>query len=187
MMIILTQKQEMFTQGIFKGMYQRDAYIEAYRPSYALSTIDANASRLAHNEKVMARLRELNQAAETDTIASVTERKQVLTEIARGKVVDFTEGNRIKVSEESLNTSAIQELNTSEVQIGKGDSALMVEITKLKLHSPIHAIDLLNKMERIYEAEGTVTIDNRTLNIYVNSDKAKGLTERLIEGERTDA
>jgi len=50
----------------------------------------------------------------------------------------------------------------------------------------IQAIAELNKMERIYEAEGSITIDNRTLNIYVKSEKGKELTERLIEGERTE-
>lgn len=182
----LTQKQEIFAQGIFKGMYQRDAYIEAYRPSYALSTIDANASRLAHNEKVLARLKELNEAIETDTIASVTERKQVLTEIMRGRFAYFVDAdnNLVEINEENLQSAALQEIRITEFTGGK-DGRAKEKSTTIKLHSPIHAIDLLNKMERIYEAEGSVTIDNRTLNIYVDSDKAKELTERLIEGERT--
>jgi len=50
----------------------------------------------------------------------------------------------------------------------------------------IQAIDTLNKMDKVYEADGGVTIDNRTINIYVNSDKAKELTQRLIGGERTE-
>jgi len=50
---------------------------------------------------------------------------------------------------------------------------------------PVVAIAELNKMERIYEAEGSVTIDNRTLIINVRSEKSKTLTERLMGGERT--
>ncbi len=49
----------------------------------------------------------------------------------------------------------------------------------------IQAIDLLNKMEKIY-SENVVNVDNRTLNIIVNSEKAKELTEKLIKGERTE-
>ena len=81
----LTQKQENFTQNLFKGMYQRDAYIDAYHPTYAMMTIDANASRLANNEKVKARLDELNLLTQDETVATVIERKQRLTEIIRDR------------------------------------------------------------------------------------------------------
>lgn len=50
-------------------------------------------------------------------------------------------------------------------------------ITKLKLHSPIQAIDLLNKMDKVYSDVPLVNIDNRQVNIYVSSEKAKELTE----------
>ncbi len=50
----LTQKQEAFTLNIFKGMNQRAAYVKAYKSHSAASTIDANASRLARNVKVLA-------------------------------------------------------------------------------------------------------------------------------------
>lgn len=49
----------------------------------------------------------------------------------------------------------------------------------------IQAIAELNKMEHIYEPEGGVNIDNRTVNINVTSEKAKKLTQRIIEGEKT--
>ena len=50
--------------------------------------------------------------------------------------------------------------------------------------SNIQAITELNKMERVYE-DG-VKIDNRTVNIYTDSEKGKELTQKLIEGERTE-
>jgi len=49
----------------------------------------------------------------------------------------------------------------------------------------IQAISELNKMEKIY-SENVVNVDNRTLNIVVNSDKAKELTQKLIDGEGTE-
>ena len=176
----LTQKQEIFTQNLFKGMYQRDAYIDAYKPTYALSTIDANASRLAHNEKVLARLQELNEGAEDATIASVVERKQILSEIIRGRFADFM----THLTPEKLKSAALQEIRITEFVGGKEGRA-KEKSTTIKLHSPIQAIAELNKMERIYEAFGTMTIDNRTLTINVISGRARDLTQRLIEGERT--
>lgn len=182
----LTQKQETYTLNLFKGMYQRDAYIDAYHPAYALSTIDANASRLANNEKVKTRSEELRKQAEDDSIASVVERKQILTEITRGRVGTLLDDNQRIKQGEPLTDASIQEVDTFDIKIGKGENARLAQVTKIKLHNPIQAISELNKMERIYDTEGTVKIDNRTLNIYVNSDKAKDLTQRLIEGERTE-
>jgi len=81
----LTQKQERFTLNLFSGMYQRQAYIEAYGATYQLATIDANASRLAHNAKVQTRLAELNNEVATKTIKqimSVDQRKERLTDLA---------------------------------------------------------------------------------------------------------
>lgn len=49
----------------------------------------------------------------------------------------------------------------------------------------IQAISELNKMEKIY-TEGTINVDARTLNIHVNSDKAKELTQKLIDGAGTE-
>ena len=83
---VLTQKQENFVNDIFSGMYQRDAYIKNYNTSNcALAVIDANASRLANNEKVLARLAEKNAKIDSKLIASVEERREILSDIARGK------------------------------------------------------------------------------------------------------
>ena len=76
-------------------------------------------------------------------------------------------------------------MDTFDVKIGKGEKAKLAQVTKIKLHNPSQAIDLLNKMDKIY-SDNVVNVDNRTLNIIVNSDKAKELTEKLIEGERTE-
>ncbi len=177
----LTQKQETFTLNLFKGMYQRDAYIDAYKPTYALSTIDEAASRLASNVKVKARLQELREATEDSAIATVGERKKVLSEIVRGRFVDFM----TNLTAEKLKSAALQEIRIVEFT-GLEEGAVKKKSTTIKLHSPIQAIAELNKMERIYEGEASVVIDNRTLVINVISGEAKDLTQRIIEGERTD-
>jgi len=165
----LTQKQEIYTQNLFKGMYQRDAYIDAYHPAYALSTIDANASRLAKNEKVSARLKELRQKAEDATIADVKERKQVLTEIIRGRFSEFM----TQLTPEKLKSAALQEIRITT--IGKEKP---IKTTTIKLNDPVKAIAELNKMEHIYEIiePSEVNIYNQTLNVGVRID-AKNLSD----------
>ncbi len=51
----------------------------------------------------------------------------------------------------------------------------------------IQASDQLNKMDKIYTDGTTQNIDNKSVTINVGSEKAKELTQKLIEGERTDA
>jgi len=173
----LTQKQETFCLNLLQGMSQRDAYVAAgYSPKQLPETIDRHACELAKTDKVMARYEELRQKAEDASVATVLERKQVLTEIVRGRFADFIKN----LTADKLRSAALQEIRI--ISYGK---EVPVKTTIIKLHNPVQAIAELNKMERIYEAEGSVTIDNRTLVINVMSEKGKTLTERLMVGERT--
>lgn len=65
-------KHERFAQALAKGMTQAEAYADAgYKPS------EPNASRLTSNDKVQARLAELQERAAVRaeiTVASITER-----------------------------------------------------------------------------------------------------------------
>ncbi len=183
MAILKNSRHEKFAQAIFKGRNQTEATIEAgYKKSRARFT----GRDLATYSHIIERIKELHGATETSAIASVVERKEVLTEIIRGRFSHFidTEGNIVELTEENLKSAALQEVKIVEFVGGKGGRA-KEKSTTVKLYSPSQAIDLLNKMEKIY-AEGSVVIDNRTLNINVISDKGKDLTERLIEGERTE-
>lgn len=184
----LTQKQETFCLNLFEGMSQRDAYIAAgYSPRQSPGTLDRHAYELANNDYIMARWDKLRQKAEDASQATVLERKQVLTEILRARLTDYItcgpDRDLINVGPESPNTAALQEV-TSRTEYDKDGTGVAV-VTKLKLHNPMTAIDTLNKMDKLYIDGAAVNIDNRTLIINVNSEKAKGLTERLIEGERT--
>ena len=101
----LTQKQENFTRLLFQGVSQRDAYIQAYHPTYSISSIDENASRLSSNEKVLARLKALNDRADTKVGYTVEQRKQRLAYIAE-------EDNKGQFGyARQPNISAIAELN----------------------------------------------------------------------------
>ena len=62
----LTPKQELFVQELAKGKSQRQAYFEAYPKSknWKVETVDAQASKLANNNKVLIRLEELRKVTE---------------------------------------------------------------------------------------------------------------------------
>ena len=181
----LTQKQETFCLKYFEiGNASEAARIAGYSPH----SVRFIASRLLTKDNIQGRIQELRQVVKDATIATVAERKQILTEIARGRLADFVEvgadGAWFNVGPESMNSRALA-LATSKTIVGK-DGANDAVFIRVGLHNPIPAITELNKMERIYEADGNTTINNRILNIIVMSESAKEITERIVQGERTE-
>ena len=167
----LTGKQERFARFLFEGLAQREAYIQAgYSKKQAMATVDKNAFALANNTKVVSRLAELRKAAEDASVATVLERKQVLSEIVRGRVANFM----TNLTKEKLESAALQELTITERPSGKK--------TNIKLHNPIHAVDLLNKMDRIYGESPQVNIDNRSINFIVRNKEEQEEIAKLVEG-----
>ena len=173
-------------------MTQREAYLQAgYSAKPSMAVIDVNACRLAQNTKVLLRQVELNQKAESDKVAGVEERKRVLTEILRARQTDFMTCSADGVwmhdiGAETLNMAGLKKIRTSTMPFGDKESNLQIILTEVELTDPIKAIAELNKMEHIYEADGVVHNDNRVINIIVATEKAKELTQRIIDGERTD-
>lgn len=79
---MLTAKQEQFAQNIIKGMSQADAYRSAYSTSrMADKTIHENASRLANDSKIAARIAELRGKIATENIMTAQKRLEWLTEL----------------------------------------------------------------------------------------------------------
>jgi phage terminase small subunit len=180
----LTPMQQRFTLNVFEHGNAAQAYRDA---GYKVQTDDAAyaaASRLLGNVKVQAFLNWLQQKAIEASIMSVTERKQRLSEIGRGRITDFIEVKdgvaRIKVDLESVNSGAVQEVTTEELDLGKG-KAPTIRVTKLKLYQPGPAIDLLNKMEGQY-SEINVNIDNRKIELFQVTDEQ---LEAIAAGSRT--
>ena len=91
---------------------------------------------------------------------SIAERKSRLARMGRGDLKDYAQagpdGAHYVFGEESPNTQAVAEVS----QLVVDDGGAM--ITKLKLHDPKKAIDLLNKMDGVYvekhEVETTVNV-----------------------------
>ena len=191
----ISVKQERFVQNLFSGLSQRDAYVDAYNPGYAISTVDSAASRLANDVKVKARLHELTTQVSdklvNTKVMSEIERHEILSEIARARFGDFAdEDGHLDISgKDRLNNAALAELKTTDWQGGK-DSRASSKTTTIRLRDPIAAIAELNKMQRIYETAPRSIEDNRVINILVIDKETKGLidqvkerTGKLIEGE----
>ena len=186
----LTKRQESFVNYLFQGIPQNEAYIKAgYSSKMLPATIYQHASRLAKMGKVKARLVELRNMAASPGIMSVQERKERLSEIARGNLTDYQEAGAdgagyISITKDSPNTAAIAGIESATKFDENGNTGTL--FTKVKLHDPTKAIDLLNKMDKIYSDNPVVNVDNRKLIIVTDSEKAKQLTEAIAEGIGTE-
>jgi len=177
----LTQKQETFCVKYFElGNATEAALIAGYSPKYCAN----NTPKLLNNTKIQVRIQELRQRVEDDSVMKVMERKQRLTGIARAKLTDFMElgqdGSWVNIGEETPHGGAIQEIH-SRTEYDDDGSKPTVH-TSVKLHDPMKAIDLLNKMDKIYQDGATVNIDNRHLEIIVRSENTKKLLEEIAQG-----
>jgi phage terminase small subunit len=166
-MVKLRQKQEKFVLEYFKTGNAASAAVMA---GYSVKSVRSIASQLLTNINIKARLAELQEKAESVKIASVVERKQILTEILRAKLTDFMElgkdGSWVNIGPETKNSRAIKTIRSRTEYDENGDSPTIY--TTVELTSPIEAIKELNKMERIYDdsTKVNVSIDQRQLNIY---------------------
>lgn len=181
----LNQRQEMFCLFIFSGKSQTQAYIDA---GFAPAAARICASQLLTMPNIRARLKELNLEIEDEAIATAIERKQTLTEILRGRFGDFTdeEGSLDIKNKEALNSAALHEVKTVHTTVGGKGSPISEKTTTIKLRDPMAAIDLLNKMDRIYAEVPASLIDNRTINFILPDEHARQLAQdinkRLQEG-----
>ncbi len=174
--MLLTDKQELFCHNIVKGLSQRDAYLKAgYSSNTSMAVIDVQACQLTRNNKVLLRLDELRSIIKSKLIASEIERKEILSEIARGKLSQFVDDAGV-IDRKKLDSSALQGLDEQTV-MGK-----MATVIKIRLHNPIQAITELNKMEKVYEAD-TLIQDNRVINITVENETGRKLLDRVLSGE----
>jgi len=187
----LTYKQEQFCLNLFKGMTQRNAWINAgYSSNYDLAIVDVRASELAAKGKVKVRLAELREQASSPLVMAETARKERLSEIARAKLTNFVkiEGDALEIDLNGEDNAALQEVSIEEWRGGK-DQRVQSRTSKVKLINPIQAIAELNKMDGVYQAIPPGLQDNRVVNIFVVDKETKNLmsqvkerTGKLIEG-----
>jgi len=159
----LTQKQEIFCLSYFVLRNATQAAIQAgYKPKTARFIASQNLTKVniqARVEELSAEVKKIAGAA----IMSVEERMERLTEIARARLTDFMElgqdGSWVNLGPEVPMSGAIQEIRSRTEYDDKG--AKPTVHTMVKLHNPLQAIDLLNKMDDLYSPEARVHIDNR--------------------------
>ena len=115
---MLTTKQEKYVQGLVAGLSQREAYKQAGYATEGKSdnTIDANASRLFKNSKVLTRYNELIEEHKTKALwtreEAINKLKWLLDKsVSSIEVVD--EGYVRKSTADSI-IGSIQELNKLE-------------------------------------------------------------------------
>ena len=80
---LITQQQELFCQGIAKGMTSTDAYKNAGYKSKSDATAQAAASRLMTKPKIKARLKELADEVKSKAIMDIAEAQERLSAYAR--------------------------------------------------------------------------------------------------------
>lgn len=154
MPILKNSRHERFARNIFKGMSMHDAGIEAgYSPNY----IDQAGSRLYRNVKILERVQELHKTAETDAVMTVQEIEERLTEIGRARLVDFVD-DQGKITLRVANDGALQEFVITDWKGGKEERAAS-RTTKIKLHNPMAAMDMLNRMRGDYPPANVLQLE----------------------------
>lgn len=146
---------------------QSDAYRKAYPSSrkWKNETVQDAASALARHYRVFPRREWLKRQAASSRIADATERKEVLSEIVRGRLTQFGEmgaaGFVPNIGPESRNMAALEEISSRIQTGGEGDGSDDSVIVKVKLRDPIAAIKELNAMEGAYpDGKGASVVQN---------------------------
>ena len=134
--VLENARHEKFAQELALGTTQRKAYRVAFPSSlkWKDETVDSKASALAKNDKVLARLKELQEEMAKSTILTAQERLEFLS----GIVTDI---NKEKIVVETENGEKIFEKPANLVE-------------KMK------AIDIMNKMQGEYvtKVEGSIGV-----------------------------
>jgi len=172
---------ETFTQNWFEGKTQCEAALIAGYSQKALRSI---SSRLITKANILARYNELQELSASKKVLTKQQRMEILSEIASGNLIDYQEvgadGGYLSIGKESPNTRAISEITSRTEYDKEGSGAALV--TKVRLHNPVPAIDLLNKMDRIYSDAPIVNVDNRVVNFIVKDKEQADKIERLVAG-----
>lgn len=165
----LTQLQQRVATNVLAGMSQRAAYFQAGGSAKTDLSADATVSELLSNPNVKSFMDAMKRQAVSDAIMSRDEAMAILTQLARGNLVDIVKFKTANVGKdmetgEDLNQTAwtidesLQETDPekliiiSELEVGKNGP-------KIKQHSKSAAIALLAKMQG-WESAQKVEVKN---------------------------
>lgn len=179
MPVLENKQREKFAQEYAKGGKTKcDAYTAAgYKATDKNNARSTAAAHLAKEPEVAERLKELAEAAASDTVLSIRERKEILSELGRGKLSDYmnaegTEAN-IQYGEESPRPRAVQSLTVKREVFSRDGEDAETTTTKIKLMNPVQAIHELNKMEGEHAPEKHDHTGQLTVNFEGREDGTK--------------
>jgi hypothetical protein len=164
----LTQKQDIFCRKYFElGNATKAALIAGYSKRSIRSIASINLTK----DNIIRRIEGLRKLAEEASVAKVLERKQVLTDILRGRLANYmsTDGELIAVDEETYKSAALQEIRSTSNMDKDGNIMRSVVV---RVRDPIPAIAELNKLEGSYAPQryehtgkdgGPIEIDHRAM------------------------
>jgi phage terminase small subunit len=145
----MNARRKRFAQEYAKTGNGAQAAVSA---GFSKKAAKVTASRLLTDANVRAEIARLSAKVEDASICSIAERKQILSEIARGRLQDFctsgADGFVPNVGLENLNSRALKSVTTKVICGGKDTDQAYV--TKLELRDPAQAIEILNKMDGVY-------------------------------------
>lgn len=173
-----------FCRLVFNGRPHIDAFFEAgWSKNNSRASANRIAKRYMKQEWCIKGLAELRKKADEAAVMTFQEKRERLAEIGRAKLTSFIdeEGN---INLKTEYNGALAELVIEDWRGGSEDKPES-RSKRIKLHSPLTAIDLDNKMMQVYQPEGTGTTinDHRTVNIYVESKDDKESLEWLKQGK----
>jgi len=140
----LTLKQHRFVLALYEGMTQRQAWIRAgYSSNYPDINIDVNACKLANTTRIKQRYNELIELGMTSpAIATVQERKSILTDIARNgdpkhQIPAISEHNKM---DQVYSTSPIGNTDVKLVIVVDGNAGRVIDVSNHEI-IPVIAIE----------------------------------------------
>lgn len=170
-------KREKFCLYYFQSGNVAESAVKA---GYSVKSIRSISSSLLTFTNIKKRLLELQSKAESDSIMSVIERKQRLSEIARGDLADFVDqdGETVNYSKDHPNHRAVTEFSIATTYTKRGEQVVTKSI---KLHNPISAIAELNKMGGDYAPTKTELTgkDGKPIQVETKTDLS-GLTDEEL-------
>lgn len=154
----LKPKQQAFVIEYIKDFNGTQA---AIRASYSKRSAAEQAYDLLRLPQIQNAIRIAIASRKNEAIADIAERQTILTEIARGRCSDYLfcgkDGSYISFGDDSPNQRAVAGItthtkagDTNQSADGKKAKSEDTIIQKIDMRDPVKAIDVLNKMDRLY-------------------------------------
>ena len=177
----LTTKQFNFCLEYVKQ--PNNATQAAIAAGYSVKTAAGIAHENLIKPQITQKIEELRKKADEAVIMTRGERVKVLSEIGRAAVTEFVDAKG-NIDLAGGQPGVISEVTVKDWRYGKAgkESQLSSRTKKVKLYDKLQAIDILNRMEKIYSEGLAVNIDNRKVEILVTGEPVKTLLSEVIDG-----